>query len=85
MRDTDECFVTCCCCNAGSSAAGDEDDCMIMEPKASKKVASRGPASAGVLSDANGKRKRTSDTSLAPDTEKKLKLSKATDDVIMLD
>ena len=81
-----DCHVTCCCCNAGPSlAADDDDDCTIVEPKASRKVSAGVPASAGVLSDANGKRKRTADTSLGSDTEKKLKLSKANDDVIMLD
>lgn len=54
---------------------------MIVEPKAGKKL----QTSAGVLSDANGKRKRSADTTLGTDTDKKLKLSKPNDDVIMLD
>lgn len=66
---------------AGPSVADDEDDCMIVEPKAGKKL----QTSAGVLSDANGKRKRSADTTLGTDTDKKLKLSKPNDDVIMLD
>ena len=58
---------------------------MIMEPEASKKVDTVVPTSAGVPNHANGKRKRTADTSLGADTDKKLRLSKADDDVIMLD
>lgn len=54
---------------------------MIVEPKTSKKS----DTSAGVFSSANGKRKRSADTSLGADTDKKLKLSKPNDDVIMLD
>ena len=59
---------------------------MIVEPAATKKKDATVPTSARLLSDANGKRKRTADTSLGPDTDKKLRLSKREDaDVIMLD
>ena len=72
--------------HAGPSTADDEDDCMIVDPKAIKKSGTVVPTSARVLSDANGKRKRTADTSLGTDTDKKLRLSKPEDvDVIMLD
>ena len=67
-----------------STADDDEDDCMIVEPKATKKNGTAMPTSARVLSDANGKRKRSADTSLGNDTDKKLRLSKP-EDVIMLD
>ncbi|KAL3140467.1 hypothetical protein ABBQ38_004726 [Trebouxia sp. C0009 RCD-2024] len=66
---------------ANLPVADDEDDCMIVEPKTSKKSDS----SAGVFSSANGKRKRSAETSLGADTDKKLKLSKPDGDVIMLD
>ena len=73
-------------CRRVGLTADDEDDCMIVEPKAGKTNGTVVTKSARAVSDANGKRKRTVDTSLGTDTDKKMRLSKPEDaDVIMLD
>ena len=67
-----------------NAAADDEDDCMIVEPKNVKKAVTAKAVSAGVLSDANGKRKRVAADSGGPD--KRIKKAQTDgDDVITLD
>lgn len=61
-----------------NAAADDEDDCMIVEPKHVKKAVTAKAVSAGVLSDANGKRKRAADDSGGPD--KRIKKAETDDD-----
>ena len=57
---------------------------MIVEPKNVKKAVTPEAVSAGVLSDANGKRKRAADDSGVPD--KRIKKAQTNgDDVITLD
>jgi len=69
-----------------NAAADDEDDCMIVEPKHVKKAVTAKAVSAGVLSDANGKRKRAADGPVGPETDKRLKKAQLDDaDVITLD
>lgn len=71
---------------AGSAAADDEDDCMIVEPKKKKqKNVSDTAVTAGVLSDANGKRKRGLDEPTGNETDKRAKLSQPASNVITLD
>ena len=68
-----------------SAAADDEDECMIVEPKPSRKPAAAQAVTAGVLSDASGKRKRTANAALGPESDKRAKVSQPPADVITLD
>lgn len=68
-----------------SAAADDEDECMIVEPKPSRKPAAAQAVTAGVLSDASGKRKRTADAALGPKSDKRAKVSQPPANVITLD
>ena len=68
-----------------NAAADDEDDCMIVEPRHVKKAVAAKAVSAGVLSDANGKRKRAADDSGGPDKRVKKAQTDDDGDVITLD
>ena len=71
---------------ADKPTADDEDDCMIVEPKKTKKkTGSTTAVTAGVFSDANGKRKRGSDESAGIESDKRAKLSQSASSVITLD
>lgn len=59
---------------------------MIVEPKRVQKPVTAKAVSAGVLSDANGKRKRAADDPVGPETDKRIKKAQLDDgDVITLD
>ena len=71
---------------AAATAADDEDECVIVEPRPRKKKQIAGTTvSAGVLSDANGKRKRSANEIDGSGHEKRAKLSEPIADVIDLE
>ncbi len=59
---------------------------MIVVPKPSMKAAAaKAVVAAGVLSDANGKRKRAGDSLVGPESDKRVRVSPPDGDVITLD